>query len=41
MIPLGDSEATRRLSPVNTILITGNIVIFVLELQGNSAPLLT
>ncbi len=41
MIPLGDSEATRRLSPVNTILITGNIAIFVLELQGNSAPLLT
>jgi membrane associated rhomboid family serine protease len=38
MIPLGDSEAARRLSPVNTILIAGNIAIFGLELWGNSAP---
>jgi len=41
MIPLGDSEATRRLSPVNTVLIAGNIAIFVAELRGSSAPLLT
>ena len=38
MIPLGDSEAARRLSLVNTILITANIVAFGLELRGGSAP---
>jgi membrane associated rhomboid family serine protease len=41
MIPLGDSEAARRLSPVNTILIAANIAIFGLELWYNDAPLLT
>ena len=41
MIPLGDSEAARRLSPVNTILIAGNIAIFGLELWDNNALLLT
>jgi membrane associated rhomboid family serine protease len=40
MIPVGDSEAARRLSPVNTILIAGNIAIFGLELWGSSALLL-
>jgi rhomboid family protein len=38
MIPLGDSEAVRRLSPVNTILIAGNIAIFGLELWLVGAP---
>jgi membrane associated rhomboid family serine protease len=41
MIPLGDSEASRRLSPVNTILIVGNIAIFGLELWDSNALLLT
>jgi rhomboid family protein len=41
MIPLGDSEATRRLSPVNTTVIIVNIAIFALELQGSSALLVT
>jgi membrane associated rhomboid family serine protease len=41
MIPLGDSEATRRLSPVNTGLIAGNIAIFVAELRCSSVPMLT
>jgi membrane associated rhomboid family serine protease len=41
MIPLGDSEAARRLSPVNTILIAGNLAIFGLELRWSSLPLLT
>jgi membrane associated rhomboid family serine protease len=41
MIPLGDSEAARRLSPVNTILIAGNIGIFGLELWDSNALLLT
>jgi membrane associated rhomboid family serine protease len=40
MIPLGDSEAARRLSPVNTILIAGNIAVFGLELRAQSAQLL-
>jgi len=40
MIPLGDSEAARRLSPVNTILIASNIAIFALELWENNALLL-
>jgi membrane associated rhomboid family serine protease len=40
MIPLGDSEAARRLAPVNTLLIVGNIATFGLELWGSSAPLL-
>jgi len=40
MIPLGDSEAVRRLSPVNTILIASNIAIFGLELWDSSLPLL-
>jgi membrane associated rhomboid family serine protease len=40
MIPLGDSEATRRLSPVNTILIAGNLALFVLEVRGYDASLL-
>ncbi|MBV8356795.1 MAG: rhomboid family intramembrane serine protease [Deltaproteobacteria bacterium] len=40
MIPLGDSEAARRLSPVNTILIAANIAIFALELwEKNALPL--
>jgi membrane associated rhomboid family serine protease len=41
MIPLGDSEATRRLSPANTILIAGNIAIFGLELYDDSVLPLT
>lgn len=41
MIPLGDSEAVRRLSPVNTILIASNIAIFALELWDNNRLLLT
>ncbi len=42
MIPLGDSEASRRLSPVNTILILGNIATFMLELESarNATPML-
>jgi membrane associated rhomboid family serine protease len=40
MIPLGDSEAARRLSLVNTILIAGNIAIFGLEVWDSNAPLL-
>jgi membrane associated rhomboid family serine protease len=39
MIPLGDSEAARRLSPVNTILIAANLAIFGLELWDRGAPL--
>jgi membrane associated rhomboid family serine protease len=39
MIPLGDSEAARRLSPVNSILIASNIATFALELWGSSARL--
>jgi membrane associated rhomboid family serine protease len=31
MIPLRDSETTRRLTPVNTILILANVAVFVLE----------
>jgi rhomboid family protein len=41
MIPLGDSEATRRLSLVNTILIAGNMAVFGLEIWDSNAPLLT
>jgi membrane associated rhomboid family serine protease len=41
MIPLGDSEAARRLSPGNTILIAANLAIFGLELWDNNAPLLS
>jgi membrane associated rhomboid family serine protease len=33
MIPLRDSEATRRLTPANTILILANIAVFVCELR--------
>ena len=40
MIPLGDSEAARRLSLVNTILIAANIAVFGLELRASSVPLL-
>ncbi len=40
MIPLGDSEAARRLSPVNTILITCNIAVYGLEVWDSNAPLL-
>lgn len=40
MIPLGDSEAARRLSPANTLLIVGNIAIFGLQVRGSSATLL-
>jgi rhomboid family protein len=31
MIPLRDSETTRRLTPINTILIIANVAVFVLE----------
>jgi membrane associated rhomboid family serine protease len=41
MIPLGDSEAARRLSLVNTILIAGNIAIFALQLWDNNTLPLT
>jgi membrane associated rhomboid family serine protease len=41
MIPLGDSEAARRLSPVNTILIAANVAVFVLELREGSGLMLT
>lgn len=37
MIPLGDSEAARRLSPVNTAIFAGNIAIFGIELWGGKA----
>ena len=40
MIPLGDSEASRRLAPVNTILIAANIGIFGLELRDHNLPLM-
>jgi membrane associated rhomboid family serine protease len=40
MIPLGDNEASRRLAPVNTILIAANIGIFGLELRNHNLPLL-
>jgi len=33
MIPLRDSEATHRLTPVNTILILANLAVFVLEVK--------
>jgi membrane associated rhomboid family serine protease len=33
MLPLSDSEAARRLTPANTILIAANIVVFVLEIK--------
>ena len=33
MIPLRDSEAARRLTPANTVLIVLNIAVFVLELE--------
>src|SRR5437660_2450276 len=36
MIPLGDSEAVRRLSPVTTILVAANLAIFGFELWDNS-----
>ena len=41
MIPLGDSEAARRLSPVNTAICAGNLAIFGLELWGGKALPLT
>jgi membrane associated rhomboid family serine protease len=34
VIPLGDSEASRRVSFVNTALIVGNIIVFILELES-------
>jgi membrane associated rhomboid family serine protease len=40
MIPLGDSEAARRLSLANTILIAGNVAAFGLEICRSRAPLL-
>ena len=42
MIPLRDSEATRRLTPVNTIIILANIAVFVLEakLRHHVGPML-
>jgi membrane associated rhomboid family serine protease len=40
MIPLGDSEAARRLSLSNTILIAANIAVFGMQLRGNNTPLL-
>lgn len=40
MIPLRDSETTRRLTPVNTILILANVAVFVLEARfGRHAAL--
>ncbi len=33
MIPLRDSEAEHRLSPVNTLLIAANIIVFALEVR--------
>ena len=33
MIPLRDSEATRRLTPINTLLILANIAVFALEVK--------
>jgi membrane associated rhomboid family serine protease len=39
MIPLGDSEAPGRLSPVNTVLIAANVAIFGVELRDGGAPL--
>jgi membrane associated rhomboid family serine protease len=39
MIPLGDSEAVRRLAPANTILIAGNFAIFGLALWATNVPL--
>jgi membrane associated rhomboid family serine protease len=33
MIPLGDSESSRRLPPVNTLLVAANLGVFALELQ--------
>jgi membrane associated rhomboid family serine protease len=41
MIPLADSEAKRRLSPVNTILIVFNVAVLGLALWLSEAPLLT
>ena len=41
MIPLGDSEAARRLSPINTILIASNIAVFGIELWRGNASLFT
>ena len=42
MIPLRDSEATRRLTPVNTIIILANIAVFALEakLGRHAGPML-
>ena len=33
MIPLGDSEASRRITPANTLLILANVAVFALELH--------
>jgi membrane associated rhomboid family serine protease len=41
MIPLGDSEAPQRLSPVNTAIFIGNLAIFGLEVWGTNLPQLT
>ncbi len=41
MIPLGDSEAARRLSPVNSILIAANLAIFGLQLRWGGPWLLS
>jgi membrane associated rhomboid family serine protease len=40
MIPLSHSEAARRLSPVNTLIVAANVAIFGLELRAGSAPML-
>ena len=42
MIPLRDSEATRRLTVANSILIVANVAVFALEVElgRNAAPML-
>ena len=40
MIPLGDSEAARRLSLVNTTLIAGNLATFGLEVWTTNIPMI-
>ncbi|MBF6561145.1 MAG: rhomboid family intramembrane serine protease [Candidatus Binataceae bacterium] len=37
MIPLRDSEATRRLTPINSLLIAANLAVFVLEARDGRA----
>src|SRR5438270_4674737 len=41
MIPVGDSEAARRLSPVNTIIVIANLAIFGFEVWHHNDLLLT